>query len=359
MILTYKFKHYRDFSKELSLAFKIAQFAFKHPECKSSKYVKHFGLKSMISNQILKKWGNQKNIKGVHNVNLVIPGQTVYYVMETNSIHIPCLNLHFENTIPYTFEKINQAEIDKEFVYISFSVKENPPTLPTSFIGIDRNTTGHVAVTATPSTGKVEKLGKSLLYVHKKYSAIRKRLQREGKFRELKKLKNRESNIIKDLNHKISRKIVDMAKLQHAALVLEDLSGIKNRKNQNRSFNYALHSWSFYQLQSFVEYKAKLLGIPVLYVDPAYTSQDCSVCGSRGIRNGKLFKCPFCGHVDHADVNAAFNIALRQKSMVDCFKKEIETMGALIPHDALFECEATLNAPTIEDVRRMPGNDAL
>jgi putative transposase len=137
---------------------------------------------------------------------------------------------------------------------------------------------------------------------------------------------------VKDLNHKISRKIVDMAQVQHAALVFEDLGGIRQTRKQHRSFKYALHSWSFFQLQTFVEYKAKLLGVPVLYVDPAYTSQDCSMCGVRGQRKGKDFKCPVCGHVDHADVNAAFNIALRQKGMVDCIQKEMDTMGALMPH---------------------------
>lgn len=340
-ILTFKLQHNSDFSEELKKAWQVAKFALANRKCRSSKEVSHIGLMSSISNQILKKYGNQKKIKNVHNVNLIVPGQGVKFFDETNSIWIPCLKLHLENTIPYPFSKINQAEIDNEFAYISVQVDDQPEMIPQQKIGVDRNTTGHIAVAANPDTGKIIKLGKSALHVHQKYSAIRKRLQRERKFRELKKVKDRESRIVKDLNHKVSRKLVDMAKDQNATLVFEDLNGIRKTRKQHRSFKYALHSWSFYQLQQFVEYKAKLLGVLVRYIDPAYTSQTCSKCGTLGQRSGKEFKCPACGHVDHADVNAAFNIAGRHKSMVDQPEKEIRLMGALIPHDVIPHCPVT------------------
>lgn len=356
MILTYKIRHERDFNDELKRAFQIAKFVVNPPKShvtrysipggkfvisknksRSSKDVKDFKLPSAISNQILKKYGNQKTIKQVHNVNLIAPNQSIKVNKELKTIRIVPLDLTLSYQFP-DFEKVNQIEIDKEFAYISCTVSEQPEMIPQHFIGVDRNTTGHIAVTANPDTGKIEKFGKSALHIHRKYSAIRKRLQKEGDFKKLKVIKDRESRIVKDLNHKVSRKIVNMAKEQNAALVFEDLNGIRKMRKQYRSFKYALHSWSFYQLQMFVEYKAKLLGIPVLYIDPAYTSQDCSRCGVRGQRSGKGFKCPTCGHVDHADVNAAFNIAYRQKSMIDRMQKEMCTMGALIPHDALLKC---------------------
>ena len=357
MLLTYKLRHGRDFSAELAQAFEVAEsVVVPIPYCtrysfpggrfkkmkstsRSSASVKGIGLPSAISNQILKKYGNQKKIKEVHNVNLIVPAQGIKHFPETNSIWISCLKLHMENLIPTTFETINQMELDNEYAYISVTVPEKPEMIPQQVIGVDRNTTGHIAVAANPDTGFVRKLGKMAIHIHTKYRNIRRKLQAEGKYRKVRRMQDRESSIVQDLNHKVSRALVDMAKNQNAALVFEELTGIRNTDKQHRSFRYFLHSWSFYQLQQFVEYKAKLLGVPVLYVDPAYTSQDCSKCGARGQRYKKEFRCPVCGHVNHADVNAAFNIALRQKGVVARMQTMMCTMGALIPHDdALLEC---------------------
>ena len=358
MLLTYKFKHGRDFSTELAQAFEVAEsvvvpvhyctrYCFPGgkykkmiSKCRSSASVKNIGLPSAISNQILKKYGNQKKIKNVHSVNLIVPAQGIKFFPETNSIWISCLKLHMENLIPVVFESINQAEIDEEYVAFSVEITEQSGMIPQQFIGVDRNTTGHIVVAANPDIGVVRMMGKAALHIHTKYKNIRTRLQKVGQYRKVKKIKDRESRIVRDLNHKISKELVSMAVRQNAALVFEKLTGIRNTKKQNRSFKYSLHSWSFYKLQEFVEYKSKLLGVPVLYVNPAYTSQDCSRCGARGHRTGKQFVCPVCGYVNHADVNAAFNIALRQKDMVARMQTMMCTMGALIPHnDALLEGE--------------------
>jgi transposase len=70
-------------------------------------------------------------------------------------------------------------------------------------------------------------------------------------------------------------------------------------------------------------YKAQLAGVPVAFVDPAYTSRTCSVCGHREKSNRKSqaeFQCKACGHEQHADVNAALNIrasAVRQAAHGD------------------------------------------
>jgi putative transposase len=156
---------------------------------------------------------------------------------------------------------------------------------------------------------KQVKFGKAREHIHKKYKNIRRRLQKLGKYKKVKQIKNRESRIVKDINHKISKVIVRIAHTNNCGIIkLEKLQNIRQNKKHSKSFRYCLNSWSFYQFQRFIEYKAKLQGILVSYIDPRYTSRTCSRCGHIGNRNDKRFECHYCGHVDHADVNASFNI---------------------------------------------------
>lgn len=312
MILTYKVKHGQDFSEELNKARKVAKFALEHKSL-SSKDVKHIGLKSVISNQILRKYSRNKRLKHINHVNLTIPNQGIKVDEDDRNIRIPSLKFSFHYLFPNTFSKINQIEINHEYAFVSVNIPEEPLKEPSGWIGVDLNTTGHVAVVANPKTGKVLKLGRKAEHTHKKYKYIRRRLQKSGKYKVVKRIKDREKRIERDTNHKISRKIVDTAKEANNGIKMEKLKGIRKRAKTSRAFRYSLHSWSFYQLQDMIEYKAKLLGVPVSYIDPRYTSQECSRCGVIGNRNGKSFKCrdPECRHVDHADSNAAFNIAMR------------------------------------------------
>lgn len=316
MILTYKLKHNRDFSDELRKAKQVAEFGIKNRTL-SSKDVKQFGLKSVISNQILRKYVRNKKVKSVSSVQLTIPNQGVKVDKKDRKITIPCLKLVLDYQFP-DFEKINQIEIGKEYACVSVTIPDIELQKVNNYIGVDRNVVGHIAVAANPATGKVWKLGKKGLHIRNKYKNIRKTLQKQGKYRKVKQIKDRESRIVKDLNHKISRKIVEIAKENNCGIKLEDLTGIRNNKKHTRSFNYSLNSWSFYQLQVFIEYKAKLQGVEVVYIDPHYTSKKCSICGQIGNRNGKLFKCS-CGHVDHADVNAAFNIgqSIKERDLME------------------------------------------
>ena len=307
MILTIKIKHNTDLTSELEKAKKIALYALK-TKSRSSKDVRHFGLKSAISNQILKKYSSNKKIKTINEVKLTVPNQSIK--IDDKKLIIHCLKMIIPmDFFRYNFEKINQVEFDKTYAYVTGEVKEPESTKQDKYIGVDLNTTGHCAVIGIPHTGKVIKLGKKALHIHTKYKNIRRKLQNLKKYRKLNQIKRRESNIVRDLNHKISKKIVLTAKENNCSIKLENLKGIRNTKKQAQSFKYSLSSWSYFQLLNFILYKAKKFGVVVGLVAPAYTSKTCSVCGTIGIRKGKSFMCPNCGHVDHADANAAFNIA--------------------------------------------------
>lgn len=310
MILTYKIKHNRDFTKELLIAKKVAEFAIENRDKLSSKYVAHLGLKAVISNQILRKYGRNWRAKNVKSVKLIVPGQDTR--LEKNKLVVVPLKL--ELSFDKNNTKINQVEVDNSYAYVAITVLDKKQIKAKKHIGVDLNTTGHCAVIAVKESGKVYKLGKRAGYTHKKYRDIRKSLQKKGLYKVVKKIKDKESRVVKDLNHKISRFIVDKAIENKAEIRLENLKGVRKAKGR-RSFRYALNSWSYYQLGQFIQYKALLAGIPVSFIEPAYTSKGCSRCGQLGERNNKSFKCS-CGHVDNADSNAAFNIALLSPSII-------------------------------------------
>ncbi|MNE68555.1 putative transposase DNA-binding domain protein [compost metagenome] len=129
----------------------------------------------------------------------------------------------------------------------------------------------------------------------KKLSAIRKQ-------------ENKEHRYMKDQNHKISRKIVNMAIEEQVSVIkIEKLTNIRHVTRTSRKNVKNLHNWSFYQLQMFIAYKALLAGIQVVEVNPAYTSQTCPVCGERNKAADRTYQC-FCGFHAHRDRVGAINI---------------------------------------------------
>lgn len=309
-ILTYKVKHNRDFSDELQRARLVAEYVLEHGLC-TTPAVKHIGLKSTIANAIIRKYGRNHKVKSIKSVKLTVPGQGVRRVGK--ELYVSSLKL----TLPLDKQvtKINQVELDNIYAYISCSVEEEPRFISQTHLGVDRNTTGNVATVAIKETGKVWKFGKQAIHVRQKYSSIRRKLQKQGHYKAVKRIKDKESRIVRDINHKISRAIIDLAKQNASEIRLEDLKGIRKTKSR-KSFKGTLNSWAFYQLGEMLEYKAQLAGVKIFKINPAYTSKSCSRCGEIGERNGKQFKCHSCGHVEHADANAAFNIAFPSQALV-------------------------------------------
>jgi putative transposase len=128
----------------------------------------------------------------------------------------------------------------------------------------------------------------------------------------LKKFKTKEKRRFNTALTAIARQIVSFADSLDSGIKFEKLFSAKYSLHDSRLYGceFSFGNGSFFTLQKRVERHAYNRGIPVMYVNPAYTSRRCSRCGEFGRRTQKKFECPACGFVAHADVNAAFNIAL-------------------------------------------------
>ncbi|MEO3793220.1 transposase [Nonomuraea sp. B10E15] len=198
------------------------------------------------------------------------------------------------------------------FLHATIEVPDRPVAVPDGFLGTDLG----IANIATTSDG-VRHSGKVLNAVQHRHRELRRRLQAKktkSAKRLLKRRRRKEARFAANVNHVIAKRIVTEAERTGRGIALEDLQGIRERVRLRKPQRVALHSWSFHQLGGFIAYKAARAGVAVIFVDPSYTSQQCSRCGHIDKLNRPdqdTFLCTSCGFAEHADVNAARNIAAR------------------------------------------------
>lgn len=150
--------------------------------------------------------------------------------------------------------------------------------------------------------------GRKNKQMRRHFAAKRKSLQKAKHQDAVEYINNKEQRIMKDIDHKLSHDIVATAVAHNVKTIkLEQLQNIRSTTRKSRKNNHSLHNWSFYRLAKFIEYKAKLAGIEVLYVNPAYTSQRCPVCGDIHHANDRSYTCK-CGYHNHRDILGAVNI---------------------------------------------------
>ncbi len=234
-------------------------------------------------------------------------------------------------TVPYAcgehqheLLKNQQGESDllysrgKFYLAATCDTDDPEPMEVTDALGVDLG----IKNIATASDGQ-KFAGNHLNNIRRRRRRQRKNIQPVGtksSKRKLKRLSGKERRHATHVNHCISKQIVNTAKDTNSAIALEDLKGIRDRIRLRRSQRDDLHSWSFYQLGEFIKYKAKKAGVPVVFVNPRYTSQACHKCGSVDKGNRKTqdkFLCLACGHADHADHNAALNISVLGRAAVN------------------------------------------
>jgi IS605 OrfB family transposase len=212
-----------------------------------------------------------------------------------------------------TLELINNRGV--LYFYITFSrearrhhrdvgktVENAPLSCGNKIVGVDLG----VNNLAVCSDGNVFKNHKTKIM---QFQYLRRKLQVKGTKsakRHLKKISGRQKRYMAWINHNISRKIVNSAD----TVVLENLRGIRRQRNRymGKILNRWLNIWSFYQLQTFIKYKAEFEGKEVVFVNPYMTSQICSKCGQRGSRYYDSFYCSYCGFTAQSDFNASCNL---------------------------------------------------
>ncbi len=158
------------------------------------------------------------------------------------------------------------------------------------------------------------------------HRVMQKLLAREGR---------RERNRVKQRLHRLSKALVAAAKQARSALVLEDLS-LHAAGTRSHRMNRRLSSWPRGELHRQIEYKAALAGVPVIKVNPAWTSKTCPVCGARRRdRVGQDFVCSVCDWEMDRQHNAACNILLSALASNEALARAVRFRPGALRHDVV------------------------
>jgi IS605 OrfB family transposase len=198
------------------------------------------------------------------------------------------------------------------YLCVVVEVPEESPYDPKGVLGVDLG----IKNLAVDSDGEVHS-GEQITNTRERLDSLKARLQSKGIKSakcHLKKLSGRMARFSKDVNHRISKYIVAKAKDTLRSIALENLEGIRQRVTVGKAQRRSLHTWNFGLLRMFVDYKAKIAGVPLVFVDPRNTSRTCPSCGHVAKANRPTrdeFRCESCGFAGAADHIAAINIAFR------------------------------------------------
>jgi IS605 OrfB family transposase len=239
--------------------------------------------------------------------------------------HVSITTLQGRQLIPVRFGAYQRARMDRVrgqadlilvkgifYLCVAVEVSEATPYDPVGVLGVDLG----IKYLAVDSDGEIHS-GEKISQTRDRLDSLKARLQSKGTKsakRHLKKLSGRMARFSKDVNHCISKKLVAKAKDTLRSIALEDLEGIRSRVTVRKAQHRCLHTWNFWLLRTYVDYKAKIGGVPVVFVDPRNTSRTCPSCGHVSKANRPTrdeFRCESCGFAGLADHIAAINIASR------------------------------------------------
>ena len=155
---------------------------------------------------------------------------------------------------------------------------------------------------------------------------LRRLLNREGQ---------RERHRVRQRLHLASKRLVQFAKNGKSAIVLEDLR-LHGSGGWSRRMNRRLSSWPRREIHRQIEYKAALAGVPVIKVNPAWTSKTCPVCGARRRdRVGQVFVCEMCDWEMDRQINAGLNILETALASNEVLARAVRFQPGALRHDVV------------------------
>jgi len=209
-------------------------------------------------------------------------------------------------------------------VTLEIETPDPTPEMHTSVVGVDVGVRYLAVASNTKGEGTFYS-GKQIVPKANHYARVRKRLQQKGTrsaTRRLRAISGRERRLKQDVNHTVSKQIIE--RYPHSLIGLEHLTGIRERtrrkkgrraSTEQRKANARQRTWAFAELQSMLAYKALVHGSMTIKVDANFTSQACPMCGHTSKDNrpkkGLLFVCQNCHYMLHADLIGARNVTLR------------------------------------------------
>ena len=235
-------------------------------------------------------------------------------------VKLPYFTKGMDKYFDHTVYKFGTAKLvnkhGKYFLHIpvTYDIEDANLSDVCNIVGIDRGINFVVATyDSKHKSGFVS--GKTIKQKRAAYSKLRKELQMRqtpSARRRIKAIGQRENRWMQDVNHCVSKALVE-SNPKHTLFVLEDLTGVRNATERVCTKNrYVSVSWSFYDLEQKLIYKAKQNQSTVIRVNPRYTSQCCPVCGhiEKANRNKKLhlFTCKNCGYKSNDDRIGAMNL---------------------------------------------------
>lgn len=224
-------------------------------------------------------------------------------------IRIPCYENEYVTIMLKKGFPIDMKLIRKNEKWYALVTLKMEPTkrFGTKQMGIDIGIKVPAVAALNTQTIKFFGNGREIRFMKRCNMRHIKEMQRAKQFKKLEKYENHLHHVLVNYDHKISKDIIDYALINGVGEIkMEKLTSIHDKFTKKGIDN--IYLWSYKRIQYFIEYKAKMQGIKVRYVNPYHTSQKCPLCGCINKVKDRQYKCKECGYHGHRDAVAAVNI---------------------------------------------------